>query len=249
MRISPSAASRMRNRQRVMDDLPAPVRPTMPTWRGWGCHQGGGWGVVSRAGRLQDFPGRPSRPTSRLGAHRLMLPRHKPNPTHLLTTVHLKTQVLQHQLQARPVAHRVIPELHLATRGPACWWAVALHHPGGLARGRQALHQGVPFPQHPHPHFQSPSCTRPPPSSPTKVRVWGGGAPGIPMAQPCGSMTFFFPSSWPHHGIWKFPGQGSDQSYSCRPTPRPRQPWIYNPLSEVRESNPHPNRDIRSLTR
>lgn len=55
MRISPSAASRMRNRQRVMDDLPAPVRPTIPTWTGWGAtvrgRLRGQWGL------LQDFPG------------------------------------------------------------------------------------------------------------------------------------------------------------------------------------------------
>lgn len=30
MYIEPPAASRMRNRQRVRDDLPAPVRPTTP---------------------------------------------------------------------------------------------------------------------------------------------------------------------------------------------------------------------------
>jgi hypothetical protein len=38
MTISPSAASRIRNRQRVMEDLPAPVRPTMPTCGAWVGH-------------------------------------------------------------------------------------------------------------------------------------------------------------------------------------------------------------------
>ena len=33
MRIEPFAGSMMRNRARVSDDLPAPVRPTIPTFR------------------------------------------------------------------------------------------------------------------------------------------------------------------------------------------------------------------------
>ena len=28
------------------------------------------------------------------------------------------------------------------------------------------------------------------------------------------------------HGVWKFPGQGSDRSYSCQPTPQSQQHWI-----------------------
>ena len=52
------------------------------------------------------------------------------------------------------------------------------------------------------------------------------------------------------HSIWRFPGQGSNQSYNCWPMPQPtpmpdlsfvsdlhhsrRQPWILNPLSKAR---------------
>ena len=32
MRMEPSAASMIRNRAKVREDLPAPVRPTIPTW-------------------------------------------------------------------------------------------------------------------------------------------------------------------------------------------------------------------------
>ena len=50
--------------------------------------------------------------------------------------------------------------------------------------------------------------------------------------------------------LWKFPGQGSNQSYSCQPMPQPAtwdpscicnlhhsswQYWIPNPLSEARD--------------
>ena len=34
-RMRPLAASMMRNRDRAMEDLPAPVRPTMPSWKRW----------------------------------------------------------------------------------------------------------------------------------------------------------------------------------------------------------------------
>ena len=36
-------------------------------------------------------------------------------------------------------------------------------------------------------------------------------------------------------GMWRFPGQGSNRSYSCRPTPQPQQCRILNPLSEARD--------------
>ena len=50
-------------------------------------------------------------------------------------------------------------------------------------------------------------------------------------------------------GIWKFPGEGSNQSCSCQPTPQPRQIkavsvtytrslqqcWMLNPLSKARD--------------
>ena len=37
------------------------------------------------------------------------------------------------------------------------------------------------------------------------------------------SFFFFFAFQGRTHGIWRFPGQGSIQSYSCRPTPQPQQ--------------------------
>ena len=69
---------------------------------------------------------------------------------------------------------------------------------------------------------------------------------------------FFFSFLGCIYGIWQFPGQGLNQSCSCWPTPEPeqcliqathvcnlcrssRQCWILNPLSEARESNPHPH--------
>ena len=40
--------------------------------------------------------------------------------------------------------------------------------------------------------------------------------------------SFFFFSFYSHTcRIWKFPGYGSDQSYSCRPTPQPQQHQIW----------------------
>ena len=38
-------------------------------------------------------------------------------------------------------------------------------------------------------------------------------------------------------GIWKFTGQGSNQSYSCQPTTQPQQCQILNPLSKTRDQN------------
>ena len=37
---------------------------------------------------------------------------------------------------------------------------------------------------------------------------------------------FFFFFQCRRHGIWRFPGQGSNWSYGCRPTPQPQQHWI-----------------------
>ena len=81
-----------------------------------------------------------------------------PPHTHLLATMHSQTQVLQHQLQARPVAHGIISELHLTLQWPACWRTAALHHPGGLVtRGGQVLHQGdVSSPAQPSSIFSLP---------------------------------------------------------------------------------------------
>ena len=52
-----------------------------------------------------------------------------------------------------------------------------------------------------------------------------------------------------HLGTWRFPGQGSNQSYSCRPTATAtamddrsrssQQRWILNPLSEARDRTHH----------
>ena len=41
-----------------------------------------------------------------------------------------------------------------------------------------------------------------------------------------GSIFFFFLSQGCTLCIWRFPGQGSNQSYSCRPTPQPQQSRI-----------------------
>ena len=38
------------------------------------------------------------------------------------------------------------------------------------------------------------------------------------------SLSFSFYSY--SHGIWKFPGYGSNWSCSCQPTPQPQQCWI-----------------------
>ena len=35
--------------------------------------------------------------------------------------------------------------------------------------------------------------------------------------------------------IWRFPGQGSNQSCCCQPTPQPQQHRILNPLSKARD--------------
>ena len=35
------------------------------------------------------------------------------------------------------------------------------------------------------------------------------------------------------HSLWRFPGQGSNWSCSCWPTPQPQQCWVPNPLSEA----------------
>ena len=42
------------------------------------------------------------------------------------------------------------------------------------------------------------------------------------------SFFFFFLVAFlgPHHGIWRFPGQGSNWSYSCWPVPQPQQHQI-----------------------
>ena len=45
----------------------------------------------------------------------------------------------------------------------------------------------------------------------------------------------FFAFQGHSHGIWKFPGQGSSQSYCCRPTPQPQQCQISDPLAEDRD--------------
>ena len=36
-------------------------------------------------------------------------------------------------------------------------------------------------------------------------------------------LFFFFLLLGPNHSIWRFPGYGSNWSYSCQPTPQPRQ--------------------------
>ena len=62
---------------------------------------------------------------------------------------------------------------------------------------------------------------------------------------------FFFFLKGRTHGIWRFPGQRSNRSYSFRPIPQPQQcqiwarlcdlyrsswqRWILNPLSEARD--------------
>ena len=49
------------------------------------------------------------------------------------------------------------------------------------------------------------------------------------------SLFFFLSCEGCTHGIWKFPGQGSNQSYSSQPTPQPQQRRILIPLSEARD--------------
>lgn len=183
IRISPSAASRMRNRQRVMDDLPAPVRPTIPT-----C-MARGEGVVGEAGRPHGASLEPPRlyPTQ-TQAHTQACPPH----TYLLTTVHVHIQLLQHQVQARPVPHRVIPELYLPVRGPAFGRPAALYHPRGLegeARGfsaRSPLTWGSPSSlslDSPHSYSQiSSACPTPACSVPH--------VPGVGRLSACPSSPF-----------------------------------------------------------
>lgn len=109
-------------------------------------------------------------------------------PAHLLAAAHAQTQVLQHQLQAGPVAHGVVPELHLALQGPARRRAAALHHPRGLGtKGRGVCIRVHLFPSLPSPACQSASLLRPPPSSP--IGVPGAESLASPVAQPCGSMN------------------------------------------------------------
>ena len=48
------------------------------------------------------------------------------------------------------------------------------------------------------------------------------------------SGVFFFAFQGHTRSIWRFPGLGSNQSYSCRPPPQPRQRRILNPQSEAR---------------
>ena len=70
-------------------------------------------------------------------------------------------------------------------------------------------------------------------------------------------VLFFFVFFFQGHtcGIWRLPGEGSNQSYSCRPTTQPTwdpshiydlhhrswQCWILNPLRESRGSNLRPH--------
>lgn len=96
------------------------------------------------------------------------VPRHK----YLLPTLHVQSQILQHQLEARAVPHRIVPELYHPTCGPAFWSTVALQHPGGLAGDNwvflfsgggdriQALHyySAPPLSRHLNPH--PPWCLR-----------------------------------------------------------------------------------------
>lgn len=52
--------------------------------------------------------------------------------THLLSTVHSEVQILQHQIEALPVPHRIIDELQLPPGRPVCWGSLILDYPGGL---------------------------------------------------------------------------------------------------------------------
>ena len=63
-------------------------------------------------------------------------------------------------------------------------------------------------------------------------------------------LFFIFWSFQGHtHGIWGFPGQGSNQSYCCQPTPQPQQLGIihhsswhcWQPTERGQGSNPHPH--------
>ena len=50
------------------------------------------------------------------------------------------------------------------------------------------------------------------------------------------SIKFFFLSFQGHtQSIWRFPGQGLNQNYSCWPIAQPQQFQILNPLSEARD--------------
>lgn len=184
MRISPSAASRMRNRQRVIDDLPAPVRPTIPTWREEGGPCGAGEEPARAAPRLA-----PARPQLLATATRTPGPPRTPGPR-----APSRPRARAHSGSSAPApgpagsaqSNSGTPPRPAGASPPGGGCPPSPKGPG--REGKVGLHQGgSSSPAWPSPTFQSASLLRPPPSSP--IRGPGGEPLVSPVGQPCGSMN------------------------------------------------------------
>lgn len=109
MVISPAAASSSLNRQSVMEDFPAPVRPTMP--------------ICTEQGHMNLISFWPASDSSVIPPH---------NTSDLLSSFDTQCQVLQHQVQSVSVPDAVVLELHATLHWPLRRWLLVLHLPGGL---------------------------------------------------------------------------------------------------------------------
>lgn len=114
MVISPAAASSSLKRHSVMDDLPAPVRPTIPIWLGK-------YRLIGGVGHF-------------------WLARRPPEAgPHLLSSSDAQRELLEDEVQSLPVANAVVVELHVAMRGPISRRLLVRHLPGGLWAESAAL--------------------------------------------------------------------------------------------------------------
>lgn len=111
MRISPAAASSNLKRHSVMEDLPAPVRPTIPI-----CTQ-------THTRRHDDGE------ATLLMIH---LAYKRPHHSHLLSSFDVQCELLQDEVQTLPVPDAVVVEIHIPLHGPFRWGLLVLHFPGGL---------------------------------------------------------------------------------------------------------------------
>lgn len=109
--ISPAAASSSLKRQSVMEDLPAPVRPTIPICAGT---------------HTQLWLMKPS-----LLTQYCLLIAPSP-PLYLLPSFDIQCESFQDEVQSLSVAHTVVVELHVTLHRPFRWGLLILHLPGGL---------------------------------------------------------------------------------------------------------------------
>ena len=91
-----------------MEDLPAPVRPTMP--------------ICTESRRTVVSP----------AAEPLFLTSEKKTSSHLLSSLDVQCDVLQDEVQTLAVPNAVLVELHVPLYGPVSRGLLVLHLPGGL---------------------------------------------------------------------------------------------------------------------